>query len=376
MKVLITGDFAPTTARLRSLLHSGNFESVFRDFRLKAEDHDINITNLEAPITTHKERIRKVGPHLKTTLDAAKALNWAGFNLVTLANNHILDYGVDGLIDTLNACNHNEIAVVGAGKNLEDAAVPYYFEKEETSIAILNVCEEEFNIDRQSGAGVNSIDLIRNYHQIKQAREKADYIITIIHGGHEYYNLPSPKRQALFRHYIELGSHVVIGHHPHFHSGYEEYNGGIIFYSLGNFLFDAESYKPEAWYKGYGVSLTFNKGGKIDFSIIPYEQCGSQIGINTLSTRQVEQFREELNVLNQIVQNEELLNQRWSDFINEKRKKYLCRLLPMRNRYIDAFFYKLNLPLPFSRNAKLRILNSIRCMSHREIFISAIEKSL
>jgi|SRR5690554_1876380 len=126
---------------------------------------------------------------------AINHLNQLNIDCVTLANNHILDYGIESINDTFDVLNNNSISNVGAGKNLTDAANPFVLEKEGVKIALVNFCENEWSIAETDSPGANPMDLIANAQQIKYARELADYVIVIVHGGHEYYNLPSPRMQ-------------------------------------------------------------------------------------------------------------------------------------------------------------------------------------
>ena len=373
MKLLFTGDFAPVTPRLKTLIEKEQYEPIFNGFQEYIKAHDISVTNLECPIGDSGHPISKVGPHLRAPLNTAKVLSWAGFNLVTLANNHIMDYGAAGLITSMEACENNQIATVGAGENLLSAKKPFYCEKNGVKVAILNVCEHEFSIAKLESAGANPIDIIDNYDQILEAKRNATHVLLVIHGGHEYYNLPSPKVQKLYRHYINLGVDVVIGHHPHCHSGYEEYNGGLIFYSLGNFVFDREVAKPPMWYRGYALSLTITDD-KIGYYLIPYIQNQDSVGVHLLHTRLESDFKSEIDELNRIIADEKQLMNSWNDFVAGKLDKYRYRVLPTTNRYVVAFFNKFNLPVPFSKKAKLRLLNSIRCMSHNDIFVRSLEK--
>ena len=115
------------------------------------------------------------------------------------------------------------------------------------TIAIINFCENEWSIAEEDSAGANPMDFIDNANQIREAKAVHDKVI--VHGGHEYYNLPSPRMQKQFRFYADQGADIVIGHHTHCISGNEVYNGVPIYYSLGNFLFTKNN-TNEDWYTG------------------------------------------------------------------------------------------------------------------------------
>src|SRR5690606_36989198 len=146
-------------------------------------------------------------------------------------------------------CEANSIQYVGAGETKERAARIAYLDSSEQKIAFLNFSENEWSSAGETSAGGNGMDLIDDISAIREARLKADFVFVIVHGGHEYYNLPSPRMQKQYRFYIENGADIVVGHHPHCISGSEIFQGKPIFYSLGNFLFTSES-RYEDWYRG------------------------------------------------------------------------------------------------------------------------------
>ena len=96
-----------------------------------------------------------------------------------------MDYGERGLIDTLNTCDKNNIHYVGVGENSGEASKPLYLKIKETKIAIMNFCENEWSIASKNSSGANPLNPIKNYYQIKEAKEKADFVLVIVHGGHE-----------------------------------------------------------------------------------------------------------------------------------------------------------------------------------------------
>src|SRR5690606_16683331 len=114
-------------------------------------------------------------------------------------------------------------------------------------------------------------DVIDNVRQIKREKQISDKVIVIVHGGHEYYNLPSPRMVKQYRFYAENGADLVVGHHTHCISGHETYNGVPIFYSLGNFLFTKPS-RHQSWYNGLVLEIFVDKFQDIDVKIHPVRQ--------------------------------------------------------------------------------------------------------
>ena len=222
MKINICGDFTTEGKGLQSVM---NGTAISPGVLSVLKDGDINVVNLEAPVRGNDSvRIKKNGPHLGTNSDTIKYLNKSGFHLLTLANNHFYDFGDNGL------------SSIGGGETAEKAREPIVIKKEGIAVGFLNYCENEFSTISKCGS--NPLDLINVYHDIKSFREKCDYLIVIVHGGHEGYNLPSPRMKKTYRFFIEAGANLVVNHHQHCHTGWEDYQNGRIYYGLGNFFFD------------------------------------------------------------------------------------------------------------------------------------------
>jgi poly-gamma-glutamate capsule biosynthesis protein CapA/YwtB (metallophosphatase superfamily) len=183
-------------------------------------------------------------------------------------NNHIMDYGKDGLEDTINYLDKNKIKYFGAGCETENITKVQELIINNKKIIILGFTLPDpgtFNIKDNECGTLNYYDY---KEQIKKYKKECDYLIVSIHGGIEFITLPSPTIKKIYKNIINQGADVIIGHHPHVPQGYEKYNDGLIFYSLGNFVFDLEYHKSyKHTNKGYFVKLQFEGG--IDFEIIP-----------------------------------------------------------------------------------------------------------
>src|SRR5690606_36954172 len=169
MKILITGDIV--------ISKPYSFSQISDEIRDVFSQSDYNIVNLEAPVTESTSKILKTGPHLKSekesTLEVLKALN---INLCTLANNHVLDYDEQGVIDTLNFCQKNNIDTVGGGKNKRNASKVFYLQTEVGKIAIINIAENEWASATDTTAGANGMDLIDNIKTIQGAKKQSDFV--------------------------------------------------------------------------------------------------------------------------------------------------------------------------------------------------------
>lgn len=376
MKINITGDFYINDKVKEPSRLIENMTSFFNN-------SDFNIINLESPITESikTNKIIKVGPHLNGHPETYNILKGLHVNLVTLANNHIMDFGDSGLNDTLKGLQENSISYVGAGINLEQSSKAYTLNKEGIRIAILNFTENEWSIAEENNPGANPLDIIENVKQIKEVRKTHDKVILIIHGGHEYYHLPSPRMVKQYRFYAENGADVIVGHHSHCISGYEIYNDIPIFYSLGNFLFTKNS-KYECWYNGLVLQLVVSENKKITFELHPLVQRREDFHMEFMTGDDKIENLERINRYNILIADKKLIQQNWNDFLNAKSKQYLNSFSPINiigNRYIRAGFRRLNFnKLLMNKKYLKEILNAIRCEAHidvsKEIIMSILKK--
>jgi len=370
IKILVTGDFCPLN-RVEKLIEEGDYSAIFNDLLPMIKKSDLAITNLECPIAIEGVKIKKTGPHLKASGKAIEALTFAGFNLVTLANNHIMDYGVAGLNSTIEACKNSGIDCVGVGSNLQEARTPFYYEINGIRLAIINFCENEWATTSGKTPGANPLNPVANYYDIKEAKGKAHHVIIIVHGGHEHYSLPSPRMQETYRFFIDAGASVVIGHHPHCFSGYEIYREAPIFYSLGNFTFDLDNKQRTSWNMGYAVQLEVVEEG-LSFSLQPYSQGDSQPGIRLLKAPEKEKIEKEISMLNDILRNEISLKQEFDTFTLKNKVIFESFIEPFNFRPLSILYARNLIPSFLTTKKRNLLLNIVRCEAHRDLLIKIL----
>jgi poly-gamma-glutamate capsule biosynthesis protein CapA/YwtB (metallophosphatase superfamily) len=370
-KIFITGDFCPIN-RISDLVSCGRYDSIFNDLLPFIKKSDLAITNLECPLTESTKKINKIGPSLKASAKVAEVLSDSGFKLVTLANNHIMDYGLAGLRSTLAACEKNGINWVGVGEDYHNARRIHYYVVGKYTVAILNFAENEFSTTNGNYPGANPLDPVENYRDICEAKTNSDYVIVIVHAGHEEYELPSPRIKETLRFYAEAGASAILSHHTHCYSGYEIYKGVPIFYGLGNFVFDVPGTLNNDWNYGFAVEFTLN--GTITFKIIPFEQCNQDVGVRLLNEQGKEIFYKEIDRLNSIILNNDLLNSEFDKYCKKAKKMYFSYLEP---HSIAIFHYLRNrkiFPSLLSKRKRTLFLNILRCESHRDVLIRLLDK--
>lgn len=278
MKILIAGDYCPKN-RIAQIIEEGRFEDAFRQVSSLTKGCDYSIVNLECPINSSGENgIKKAGPSLKCSPKAVDAIKYAGFDCVTLANNHFYDQGDQGVNETIETLKKAKLEYVGGGYNIEEAGRTLYKTIGDKSLAVINCCEHEFSIATQTTGGSNPLNPIHQYYAIKEAKDKVDYVLVIVHGGIENFQYPTPRMKETYRFFIEAGADAVVNHHQHCFSGYEVYNGKPIFYGLGNFCFDWAERSTLLWEEGFVVTIDFSKAG-IEYQFYPYQQNGKIPGV-------------------------------------------------------------------------------------------------
>jgi poly-gamma-glutamate capsule biosynthesis protein CapA/YwtB (metallophosphatase superfamily) len=206
---------------------------------------------------------QKGGYRLRAKPEVAKALVSAGFDLVSLANNHTMDWGSDGLKATIENLNAAGISTVGAGKNRPSAKNPVVTKVNGIRIvwlAYTMITDPTTNAPESDESWGRSWLVMSTAHedlirQVKAARDLGDVVIVQFHWGVEYAPFPQDWQIALARATVDAGASLVVGHHPHVVQPIEVYKNSVIAYSLGNFLFD-QDYSP-----GLALWIGLDKNG-------------------------------------------------------------------------------------------------------------------
>ena len=203
-------------------------------------DADITMVNLENPITERGTRVRKEY-NFRCNPKYASLLKDAGIDIVTLANNHIYDYGNDGVFDTIDLLDSLDIKHVGAGKNLSSARTPVIIHAQGKRIAFLayldSIHTKKLRFVTDSIAGPVNVNLTSIENDIQSLRDSADFVVINLHWGVEKSREPTDRQISIAHTLIDFGADLIIGHHPHVLQAIEKYHGKIIAYSLGNFVF-------------------------------------------------------------------------------------------------------------------------------------------
>ena len=184
-------------------------------------------------------------------------------NIWNIANNHIMDCGREGLESTLRYAEENGVQTVGVGLDVQQAAKPVIIENDGADIGIISLTQEETPAATEDSEGVIQWDdLEKIARMIAEVKIKCRWCVVIVHAGPEFCQLMPPSVRDIYRQYLDLGADVVVGHHPHVMQNYETVGNKIIFYSLGNFVFDTDYQRLQKYTdQGVFVKIAFDKNG-------------------------------------------------------------------------------------------------------------------
>jgi hypothetical protein len=205
-------------------------------FPVEYEAEGLTLANLEGPVLSPEGRYRpapKAGPNLSTQFLPQSVGQFA----FSLANNHSMDFGSEGLASTTKILKGSCAGYAGAGENLQDARRPLMLEEHGVRFVIIACCEEQFGVAQENKAGVACFGPWM-YRAIERAKQGADFVVVSVHSAVEESPWPSPGFQDSCRSWIDAGASVVHGHHAHVPQGVEQYGNGVIAYGLGNFAVD------------------------------------------------------------------------------------------------------------------------------------------
>lgn len=224
------------------------------------KENDATVINYENPITacriTKKKRLaHRSDPH---ALDFVKAT----FNnpVLSFANNHLMDYGYIGMIDTIENTEAAGIPYIGAGRNVDDASKMIVLGSD-VKIGIMSMQYKKYMVanDVHGGPFHEKFDFYIK-KRIEEFKNKVDWLVLVYHGGDEFLYSPMPYIRKQLKKYLDWGCDIIVAHHPHVVQGYEYFGNKAVFYSLGNFIFDTDYQRAQDGVdKGMLLRINFTK---------------------------------------------------------------------------------------------------------------------
>ncbi len=263
---------------VEGVMKKNGYDFPYRESLLYLSEPDVTAANFEYPVTLREAPAKNKQYVYKGPPDSLPAFRDAGFDVVNLANNHTMDHGVEGLLDTMDYLDKAGIAHMGAGNNDTEAFAPSIHEVRGVKVAYVGlsrvVPEVSWKADKNTPGVAETYDTRRAVEAIAKAKDMADIVVVMVHWGTERTTVLEDYQKQFARQYIDAGADLVIGSHPHVLQGFETYKGKWIAYSLGNFIFGLN---PKGEEKDTGVlDAVCSKNGNCDLTFHPMVSVNSQ----------------------------------------------------------------------------------------------------
>jgi poly-gamma-glutamate synthesis protein (capsule biosynthesis protein) len=291
-------------------------------------------------------------------------------DVVSLCNNHIMDYGEDGLRSTIAALKEAGIAYFGAGDDLDEADRPHYFVKNGVQIGVYAVCEHEFSVATERTAGANPLNLIELGDRIRDIRSNCDRLIVLYHGGREHYPYPSPNVQSACRKMAECGASLVLCQHSHCVGCYEKWENATIVYGQGNFIFDVTD--GEACFDT-GLLVRYSIGNfgadKVSFVPIVRTKGGAELADDAKAAEIMEAFE----TRSRRIRVQGFVKARYKAYAEEKKDVLLKAFIgdSVALRGLNVIHGRKTTKM-FSRESKLKMLDYLMCESIHELLTEGL----
>ena len=291
MRITFVGDIALSRANYLSFKYDDRVKELFNN-------SDYVIGNLECPITrcTNKKPLQAI--NLSADKESLRLID--GVDIVSLANNHIQDYGNEGIFDTIDAISERKIRYFGIGRNEQEALAPFIFGTKSLKIAIIGATRYANAKLSEWGTSSDTSPLL--FSNIQKLKKEGYFVIVYFHWGYEYVRIPSPRERRIAHKTIDCGADFVVGSHPHVFQGIEQYNGKTIVYSLGNFIFHSSLFygmapdsNDDRLFNSFIVSIDIK--GNMEYSYNIFDYSISDNGISLCSDDSHHKFIEELTTI-------------------------------------------------------------------------------
>ncbi|QDX91251.1 CapA family protein [Brevibacillus laterosporus] len=282
VRLTFVGDIM-MSGHVETLLKDKGYDYAFKHVKDLFLADDYTIGNLETPITEKGTPAANKQFVYKSSPEAVTAMKASGIDLVNLANNHSMDQGEDGLLDTMYTLDKEKMEYVGAGVNADRAYSPVFVERNGVKMAFFGfsrvVPETSWYAGKNKVGLAVMYDSKRAVEAVQAAKKKADLVIVIAHWGKEKVDFPVEHQKELAQALVNAGADLIVGGHPHVLQGFEQLNGKWIAYSMGNFIFTRAT-QPKTW-ETMVLQATLTKEGVKELKMVPYHaELGQAVPMN------------------------------------------------------------------------------------------------
>ncbi len=276
VSLLAVGDVM-LARKVERLIQSYGPDYPFELVKDKLMAADVTFANLESPLSERGNPLPGKGICFRARPEMSVKLKEVGFDVLSVANNHSLDYDTLAFMDTLDLLRSSQIHSVGGGENINEARQPVVIEKNGLKVGFLAYtifADIYFDVRyrrtfqaTETISGVAPLEQDMILEDLAKLRPQVDVAIVSLHWGVEYCTTPQTSQQELGRALIDGGADLIIGHHPHIIQGFERYKDGLIAYSLGNFIFDQNQHVFTR--EGLLLELRLTEEGLRDLMVYP-----------------------------------------------------------------------------------------------------------
>ncbi|MEK7138299.1 MAG: CapA family protein [Patescibacteria group bacterium] len=259
LKLVFVGDIMLSRGVANQIKENDDFNYPFLNIADYLNSFDLAIGNLEGPISNKGTNQGSIYS-FRADPKVVEGLKYAGFDVVSLANNHMLDWGREALVQTRDLLEADGIKVTGAGKDYIEANEPPVFGVEGQKLAFLSYTDlyPKSLSATEALAGVSDFNIEKIKAEIGELKKEGNLVVILMHWGEEYHAKSDTTQQKIARVFIDAGADLIVGTHPHVAQEIEEYLGKYIVYSLGNFVFD-QNFSAETM-KGMAVEVDIRDG--------------------------------------------------------------------------------------------------------------------
>jgi len=371
LQMLFAGDLFPTDKNSKEFTDA-NVNMLLGDDLLEYwYSNDFRCFNLEGPLCDEGNPIKKNGVCLSACCGTINGIERLRPSLISLANNHIMDYGVEGINSTLSLLKDRNINYTGIGQTSNIARQSFITVLKGIRIGVYACVEHEFSEATEWQIGANVYEPLNVFDDVQNLSNNCDITVVLFHGGKEYYRYPTPELQRRCRKFIDKGASVVLCQHSHCIGCEEKYKDGFIVYGQGDFLFD----HGDSEYRQTSVLVQIefdiaNRDIQVNYiPIVKYNQY-----VRFANNEDKNNILDEFDFRSRQICESGFVERNFKQFCSQKYNAYVAALLgrkkfwAMINKITKGKFMEKY----YSLSGLLRLYNYIKCEAHREVLLEAI----
>ena len=372
VSLIIGGDIVPSFNNLEAFKRGEIENIVDKECQHILMTADFRVFNLETPLTGVHAPMDKEGANFSVSIQAVQGLKALNVDVLSLANNHCKDQGAIGLQETVDVLRDHGITPIGYGKDDQNCDGTAFLTKDGITVAVVVCAETEFTLWNHGEIGAVPYHDYYTNRRISEAKQRADAVIVLYHGGKEYFTYVAPYQMERCHLMVDCGADFVFCQHSHCVSCYEEYHGGTILYGQGNFIFHQRNNIPQTK-EGLLAKISVDKTQKsVEFIPIHLDQS-DRACITKAATEMLIAFNSRSIQVKDLM----FVMEKYREFASQKADAYYARLQGSNRllRFVRRVLEKTGVKF-YQKQDKLALLNLLQNEAHRELFIQALKDEI